>query len=48
MIYPMVRELAGDGIPVATACRVLEVSTSGFYEGGAPARPATGPGTRPT
>jgi transposase InsO family protein len=32
MIYPVVRELAGDGIPVATACRVLEVSTSGFYE----------------
>jgi putative transposase len=28
----VVRELAGDGIPVATACRVLEVSTSGFYE----------------
>ncbi len=32
MIYPVVRELAGDGIPVATACRVLEVSTSGYYE----------------
>ena len=32
MIYPVVRELASDGIPVATACRVLEVSTSGFYE----------------
>jgi putative transposase len=34
MIYPVVRELAADGIPVATACRVLEVSTSGFYEWG--------------
>ena len=32
MIYPVVRELAADGIPVATACRVLEVSTSGFYD----------------
>ena len=32
MIYPVVRELAADGIPVAVACRVLEVSTSGFYE----------------
>jgi len=32
MIYPVVRELAADGIPVATACRVLEVSCSGYYE----------------
>jgi putative transposase len=32
MIFPVVRELAADGIPVTTACRVLEVSTSGFYE----------------
>ena len=32
MIYPVVRELAADGIPVATACRVLQVSTSGFYD----------------
>ena len=32
MIYPVVRELAADGIPVAVACRVLEVSTSGYYE----------------
>ena len=28
----MVRELAADGVPVATACRVLQVSTSGFYD----------------
>jgi putative transposase len=34
MIYPVVRELAGDGVPVATACRVLQLSTSGFYEWG--------------
>lgn len=32
MIYPVVRELVDDGIPVATACRVLQVSTSGFYD----------------
>lgn len=31
MIYPVVGELAVDGVPVATACRVLGVSTSGFY-----------------
>ena len=28
----MVQELAADGFPVAVACRVLKVSTSGFYE----------------
>ncbi len=39
MIYPVVRELAADGIPVATACRVLQVSTSGYYEWGS--RPAS-------
>jgi putative transposase len=32
MMYPVVRELAGDGTPLATGCRVLQVSTSGFYE----------------
>ena len=32
MIYPVVRELAVDDIPVATACRVLGVSTSGYYD----------------
>ena len=32
MIYPVVRELAADQIPVAVACRVLGVSTSGFYD----------------
>jgi transposase-like protein len=32
VIYPVVRELAADGVPVATACRVLEVSTSGYYD----------------
>jgi putative transposase len=32
MRFRLVRELAGDGIPVAVTCRVLGVSTSGFYE----------------
>ena len=32
MIYPVVHELAADQqIPVAVACRVLQVSTSGYY-----------------
>jgi len=32
MIFRLVRELADDGIDVAVACRVLEVSRSGYYE----------------
>jgi putative transposase len=32
MIYPLVRELAADGMPVAVTCRVLSVSRSGFYD----------------
>jgi putative transposase len=31
MIYPVVRELAAEHFPVAVACRVLGVSTSGYY-----------------
>lgn len=31
-MFRLVHELAADGIPVAVACRVLGVSTSGFYE----------------
>nr|WP_189654315.1 IS3 family transposase [Nonomuraea spiralis] len=31
-MYSLVRELADDRIPVAVACRVLQVSTSGYYE----------------
>lgn len=30
MIYPLVRDLAVDGIPVTVACRVLGFSTQGF------------------
>ena len=32
MIYPLVRELADDNIDVAVACRVLNVSRSGYYD----------------
>src|SRR5690606_23657084 len=32
VIYSLVRELADDAIPVAVACRVLKVSTSGYYD----------------
>jgi hypothetical protein len=31
MIYTVVRELAAGRIPVAVACRVVGVSTSGYY-----------------
>ncbi|WP_340289795.1 IS3 family transposase [Aquipuribacter hungaricus] len=32
MMFRLVQELAADGIPVAVACRELEVSRSGYYE----------------
>lgn len=32
VIFPVVRELVEDGIPVATACRVLKLSTCGFHD----------------
>jgi transposase InsO family protein len=32
MIFPVVAELAAEGVPVRVACRVLGVSPSGFYE----------------
>ena len=32
MRYRLVRELATDGVVVAVACRVLAVSTAGYYE----------------
>lgn len=31
-MFRLVHEMAADGIPVAVGCRVLNVSTSGFYE----------------
>lgn len=32
MIYPVVASLAAEGVPVRVACRVLDVSASGFYD----------------
>ena len=32
MSYRLVQELAADGVRVAVACRMLQVSTSGYYE----------------
>ena len=31
MIYPLVRELAADGIPVAVTCRVLKIARRPYY-----------------
>ena len=30
-MYPLVRELAGDGIPVTVACRVLKLARQPYY-----------------
>ena len=32
MMYPVVDRLAGEGLPVSLTCRLVGVSTSGFYE----------------
>jgi putative transposase len=32
MIFRLVQELAADGVRVAVACRMLKISTSGYYE----------------
>ena len=32
MMYPLVRDLAADGIPVAVTCRVLDFSKQAFYK----------------
>jgi putative transposase len=31
MIYPLVRELAVDGIPVTVTCRVLKIARQPYY-----------------
>jgi hypothetical protein len=31
MIYPLVRELAVDGIPVTVTCRVLHIARQPYY-----------------
>ena len=44
MMYPLVRDLAADGIPVAVTCRVLGFSKQAFYKWRrARSRSATGP-----
>ena len=30
-MYPLVRELAGDGIPVTVTCRVLKIARQPYY-----------------
>lgn len=32
MTYPLVQELAADGLPVAVTCRVLGFSRQGYYK----------------
>ena len=32
MMYPLVRDLAADGIPVVVTCRVLGFSPQAFYK----------------
>ena len=32
MMYPLVRELAVDGVPVTVTCRVLRFSKQAFYQ----------------
>ena len=31
MMYPLVKELAADGIPVVVACRVLKLARQPYY-----------------
>ena len=31
MMYPLARELADDGIPVAVTCRVLKIARQHYY-----------------
>ena len=46
-LYPLVSELAADGIPVAVTCRVLKVARQP-YTGGCPPRSPTPRSSRPT
>ena len=32
MMYPLVLDLAADGVPVTVTCRVLGFSTQAFYQ----------------
>jgi hypothetical protein len=33
MMYPLVRELAGDGVPVTVTCRVLKIARQPYSAG---------------
>ncbi len=46
MSFRLVQELAADGVLVAVACRVLRVSTSGYYEWRGRAAVGAGAGRR--
>ena len=48
MTYPLVRELAEDGIPVTVTCGVLEFSTQGYYKWRARPDLRPGPFRRPS
>ena len=48
MIYPLVPDLAADGVPVAVTCRVLGFSKQGFYRWKARPGDANGTGTMRT
>ena len=42
MMYPLVHELAGDGIPVTVTCRVLKIARQPYYRCAARTRTPTG------
>ena len=44
MIYPLVRDLAADGIPVTVTCRVLGFSTQALLQVAEPTRSRSGTG----
>ena len=49
MMYPLVRELAADGIPVTVTCRVLKLARQPYYRWrDVTTRSPTPSGSRPT
>ena len=48
MMYPLVLDLAADGIPVAVTCRVLGFSKQAFYAVAQATRSRSGTGTTRT
>ena len=47
MMYPLVRDLAAEGIPVAVTCRVLGFSKQGYFKWRRPPRLPAGPRRTP-